>query len=351
MFCQYIVQIGRQLTFCAFTNHVVEYLCLQAIWLSVPLTISKARNHLLEEAQNTEMTDSKRKHVMGLLLADLILILSLIVLPTQLSVLSSVQAVSAEPLVSSQPFWPASQAETIRGYPQPVPVLSPLGQSSPPAADPCEPISGENYAQISINPPPTDRPAERHADLNLIVRGYTPTSAPKDLVFYYGDTDRGAPQLSGLFGDDRIPRISSVYRVFQWNWGEDCRGQSIGKPEVSLMGVEANPGEVLYVPPAKYTIGSGFDVMVLYASPVRMTLKYTREDNVVSGYTLHLENMCVEPRLLALYQACNAAGRGNLPALKAGQAIGRSRGKELGIAIRDNGVFMDPRSSKDWWSR
>jgi hypothetical protein len=337
--------------FCAFTGHVVEYRYLRAIRQSAILTDSRARSDLLEKAQDTEMTDSKRTHVRGLFLADLILILSLIALPTQLGVLPLVPAVSAEPMVSSQPIWQASLAQAISGYPHPGRGPSALGLSSPPAADPCEPISGENYAQISINPPPTDRPAERHADLNLIVRGYTPTSAPKDLVFYYGDTDRGAPQLSGLFGDDRIPRISSVYRVFEWNWGEDCRGQSIGKPEVSLMGVEANPGEILYVPPAKYTIGSGFDVMVLYASPLRMTLKYTREDNVVSGYTVHLENICVEPRLLALYQACNNAGRGNLPALKAGQAIGRSRGKELGIAIRDNGVFMDPRSSKDWWSR
>jgi hypothetical protein len=84
---------------------------------------------------------------------------------------------------------------------------------------------------------------------------------------------------------------------------------------------------------------------------VRMTIKYTREDNVVSGYTLHLEHVCPEPRLLALYQNCNARGRLRLPALRSGHALGRAQGGELVVAIRDNGDFMDPRSGKDWWSK
>jgi len=66
------------------------------------------------------------------------------------------------------------------------------------------------------------------------------------------------------------------------------------------------------------------------------------------GYTLHVENICVEPSLLALYQAMNAAGRSSLPALRSGQAFGRARG-EIGVAIRDCGAFLDPRSRKDWW--
>jgi len=45
----------------------------------------------------------------------------------------------------------------------------------------------------------------------------------------------------------------------------------------------------------------------------------------------------------------NDAGRGHLPALRAGQAFGRARGDEIGGVIRDNGAFMDPRSRKDWW--
>jgi hypothetical protein len=109
------------------------------------------------------------------------------------------------------------------------------------------------------------------------------------------------------------------------------------------------PGETLHVPGSGYTIGSGYEVLVLYAAEDRITLKYTREDNVVVGYTLHLEGICVEPSLLALYRARNVAGREQLPALRARQAFGRAVGGEVGVVIRDSGAFMDPRSRNDWW--
>ena len=88
---------------------------------------------------------------------------------------------------------------------------------------------------------------------------------------------------------------------------------------------------------------------MLYASETRLTLKYTREDNVVQGYTVHLENVCPEPSLLALYRQLNSQGRGRLPALRGGQALGRANGGEIRAAVRDSGTFMDPRSRKDWW--
>ena len=214
----------------------------------------------------------------------------------------------------------------------------------------CAAIPGEIYGETWLNSPPSNRPAERHPDLNLILRGYgLAATSSKALVFYNGDTDNKAPQLSGLFGDDRVPQFTALYRVFDWNWGDDIRGDPLKDPEVTLIGAATQPGEILYVPPAGYTIGEGYDVVVLYASPLRITLKYTRDDNVVKGYTVHVENICVEPNLLGVYNNCNNNARGHLPALKAGQAIGRARGTEIGIAIRDNGVFMDPRSNKDWW--
>jgi hypothetical protein len=113
------------------------------------------------------------------------------------------------------------------------------------------------------------------------------------------------------------------------------------------MGV--TPGEVIYFPESGYSIGSGYMALVLYASEERITLKYTREDDVVEGYTIHVENICVEPRLLSLYREKNDQGRGRLPALGADQPIGRARGYEIGVATRDWGTFLDPRSRKDWW--
>jgi hypothetical protein len=102
-------------------------------------------------------------------------------------------------------------------------------------------------------------------------------------------------------------------------------------------------------PPSGYEIGDGYEVLVLYASPGGITLKYTREDNVLYGYTLHLDGLCVDPRLLDLYRDCDRQGRGRLPAVRAGQPVGCVAASEVRFAIRDSGAFMDPRSRKDWW--
>lgn len=216
----------------------------------------------------------------------------------------------------------------------------------------CQPIAGESYGVVSVKPPPTDRPAENHPDLNLALRGYMPTSAYLGLVDYDPPTDPGAPQLPGLFDDNRTAAFIAAYRVYDWDWICNCRGAPLATWEVTLAGLAVMPGEIIRVPASGYDLGrtaAGYEVLVLYASTNRITLKYTREDNVINGYTLHLENMCVEPNLLALYQSWNAAGRASLPALFAGQGVGRAMSGEIGVAIRDTGSFMDPRSRKDWW--
>jgi len=213
----------------------------------------------------------------------------------------------------------------------------------------CAPIPGVQYSTLSVNGSPTDRPAEQHADLNLALRGYEVTSAFLGLVDYGGGSDTAAPQLYTLFADGRVPVFSTVYKVYDWDWDCNCRGSLLTTWPVTLAGMGVAPGEVLRLPDSGYDIGSGYEALVLYASEERITLKYTREDNVVDGYTIHVENACVEPGLLALYRAWNAAGRGQLPALRGGQPFGRARGAEIGVAIRDAGNFMDPRSRKDWW--
>ncbi len=213
----------------------------------------------------------------------------------------------------------------------------------------CQPILGESFGVLRVNPPPTDRPADAHADLNLALRGHQPAAAHVGLIDYSGSGDPNAPRFAGLFSDNRSPAFSSVHQVYDWNWGCNCRGPLIAYPAVTLAGLTVTPGETIHVPDSGYTIGNGYEVLVLHASPDRITLKYTRDDNVVNGYTLHLQNICVEPSLLALYQTWNSSGRGQLPALRPGQAFARARGDEIGLAIRDNGAFMDPRSRKDWW--
>jgi hypothetical protein len=226
-------------------------------------------------------------------------------------------------------------------------------------ASSCQPIPGTTYTAITVPPPPTDRPAALHADLNPALRGDRPTTGYLGLVDYNGPFDPRAPQLAGLFADRRTATFRAVSQVYDWNWGCNCRGAPLTTPPVTLAELVTTPGETLHVPESGYTIGSSqvwgdagtadYEVLVLYATGDRVTLKYTRADNVVHGYTLHLENLCVEPRLLALYEQWNAAGRGHLPALRAGQAVGRARSGAVGVAIRDSGTFLDPRSRKDWW--
>ena len=196
---------------------------------------------------------------------------------------------------------------------------------------------------------PTDRPADAHPDLNLAIRGWSPTAAEMSLVRYDGPTDTLAPQLDALFMPDRLPQFSHGYRVNHWYWGCDCRGDPVTDWDVTLLAVTTTPGERLRVPDSGYDIGGGYEVMVLYAAQNRLTLKYSAEDNVVQGYTIHLEGVCVAPDLLALYREMDGSGRERLPALQGRQPFGRAPGDEIRIAIRDNGSFLDPRSEKDWW--
>lgn len=210
-------------------------------------------------------------------------------------------------------------------------------------------VPGVAYGTLPVAGPPTDRPAAQHPDINLAIRGYTPTTAALRLVEYGGEGDALAPQLDTLFGDRRVPTFTSAFRVYKWDWDCNCRGEPNDNWPVTLLGMGVAPGEVIRTPDSGYDIGGGHDVLVLYAAPGRLTLKYTREDNVVSGYTIHLENVCVEPRLLSLYRAANAAGRDQLPALRGGQPLGRALGGEIMAAVRDTGTFLDPRSRKDWW--
>lgn len=123
---------------------------------------------------------------------------------------------------------------------------------------------------------------------------------------------------------------------------------------VTLVGVAATPGEPVYIPERGTQIYSGgYAALVLYAEEKRITLGYTRRDTVAAGYVVHLENVCVNPNLVALYKAQEDAdgwlATGHLPGLRNNQPLGAALGYEIQVAVRDAGTFMDPRSHKDWW--
>ncbi len=211
--------------------------------------------------------------------------------------------------------------------------------------------------------PMRDHPDFLHADLNLALRGFSPVTEILELRHYNGDTDSNAPRLHGLFEPNRIPEIRTVYQINEWIWdasqcggtAEGCRGNPVDVFwPVTLAGLETMPGEVIYVPERGPQIyAGGYVALVLYAEQQRITLGYTRRDIVSAGYIIHIENVCIDPNLLALYQAQkNAEGwhsSGFLPALRNNQSFGVAFSEEIGVVIRDAGSFMDPRSHKDWW--
>lgn len=238
---------------------------------------------------------------------------------------------------------PGDEGDTHRQF---LPLLSLQAAS---AAQPqCDVIPAASYASLSVASAPSDRPAAEHPDLNLRIRWFEDTVDFPGLVWYSGPTDLWAPQLNGLFQDRRLPRFTALHQVYEWDWACGCRTNPISRPSVTLASLATSPLEVLYTPPSGYDIG-GYEALVLYADAGSLTLKYTREDNVISGYTVHVEGVCVEASLLALYETMDGEGRRKLPALAAGQAFGRAAGGSIRVGIRDTGRFMDPRSGKDWW--
>jgi hypothetical protein len=232
---------------------------------------------------------------------------------------------------------------------QPAPTAPP-----PTIGGDCPVSSSARFSSIPFVGPSTDIPAAQSGDFNLALRGYAPVEAPPQLSDYNGPTDAHAPQMPGLFTDHRTPLFTAAYQVHDWNrsCGQyGCPGPLLSAPPVTLLGMATTPGEPISFPSrAPQIYGGGYIALVLYADVERITLKYTREDSVVNGYTVHIENVCVDPALLSLYRSLDAAGRPQLPALHNGDILGTAAGDQIAVAINDYGTFMDPRSRKDWWA-
>jgi hypothetical protein len=215
------------------------------------------------------------------------------------------------------------------------------------------------------------RPASNHADKNIELRGYGPNTDPTlvhGLVDYGSGDPTQPPQLATLFSPPRVPAFATLYRVNNWVWAPTpdpgTRGDPITDWPVTALGVATTPGEPLYVPTSGYDIGSGLEVIVLYADAESVALKFAREDSAgAPGYTVHIDGICTDPNLLALYEGLDdPAGPRyvfrppaqrpyayGLPTLAAGQPVGLARGVETVVAIVDTGGFMDPRSCNEWW--
>ena len=223
----------------------------------------------------------------------------------------------------------------------------------PPDAASCPDSSGASFTTVPVTGGGISHPDSEHADLNLALRGYSPIDVATSLFDKDGPVDDDPPQLAGIFADYRAPAFGQAYRVNDWNWscgGSGCRLGPLDHVAATLVTLAAGAGEALGIPHRRAQIyGGGYKALVLYAEPTRITLGYTRDDSVANGYTVHLEGICVDPNLVALYRSSNAAGRGFLPALREDEVLGTTPNGSVLVAVRDRGVFFDPRSRLDRW--
>ncbi|MEM7803027.1 MAG: hypothetical protein AAF633_27805, partial [Chloroflexota bacterium] len=208
------------------------------------------------------------------------------------------------------------------------------------------------------------RPAYNHADKNIELRGYSPNtdSGLQPLVDNgFGDPTQ-PPQFATFFSPNQVPPISQFLKVNQWDWASSpepgTRGGPINSPAVTALAFDLDSGTPLYVPISGYDIGGGAEVIILYADEDTVTLHYTREDSAAKGYTIHVDQICTDPNLVALYNTLDdpngpryqfPSSGYDLPALAAGQAFGTTSSDDMVIAIVDTGAYIDPRSCNNWW--
>ncbi len=211
------------------------------------------------------------------------------------------------------------------------------------------------------------RPAYNHADKNIELRGYTPNtdaSLVRELVDYGSGDSTQPPQLATLFSPYQVPPFADFHQVHHWNWANSPAPGTRGDPitgthyPVTAVALTLPANEPLHVPVSGYDIGGGIEVIVTFADKDTITLHYTREDTSAVGYTVHIDNICTDPNLLALYNTLDDENGSrytypstayDLPALPAGQPFGTTNGKDMVIAIVDTGTFMDTRSCNEWW--
>ena len=246
----------------------------------------------------------------------------------------------------------------------------PRGQSeSSAAAYTCPTTSSNSYSQGIMYQYDNDNPvrhADHHADKNLALRGYSSVNQAKTFINYGSDDPIQPPQFATLFNPSRVPVFSTVYAANNWNWqpspADGTRGSPITNPPVTVLGLETTPGENLRAPTHARDLGAPAGAggsMVIFADADSLTLKFTREDSAATGYTVHIDNICTDPSLLALYNSLDNSARNtyhasrpysyNLPGLTAGKVFGTARDTEIRVAIVDTGSFQDPRSQFEWW--
>lgn len=203
--------------------------------------------------------------------------------------------------------------------------------------------STNSYDLIPIVGGRESRPPDQHADLNLKLRDPQPADFDTSLVEIPGSgIDPQAPKLSSVFEPD----FARTYAAHDWDWGCNCKGDLMTDGKAVLVGIKTTPGESIFIPKTERDIYEGkYHAVVLYAAEDTLTMQYARRGSVVEGYTVHYLGLRTDPNLVALFQESEGS---ELPGLTLDVPVGVAT-DELIVAMRDNGMFLDARSKRDWW--
>jgi hypothetical protein len=241
-----------------------------------------------------------------------------------------------------------------------------LDRTTPTPTPVCPTTSTNAYSTRTAYQADSDdpvRPAAEHADKNIHLRGYVANTDPglkRELVSYGTDDQKQPPQFATMFSPVRVPSLRSFYRVYDWNWVAGTRGSPITAWPVTALGLATTPGEVLKTPLSYYNIGpDDITALVIYVDETSIAFNYHDRDSAGPyGYTIHVDGICTDPNLRALYGQLDNAARNTfvgpnytypLPALRTNQAFGTAKSPETVVIIRDRGSFMDARSCNEWW--
>jgi hypothetical protein len=199
--------------------------------------------------------------------------------------------------------------------------------------------------KISAQVPPRTQSPVNDPDINIRLRGWSSASFSNQIVDYgVAEADFNAPQLSISFN----PSFANFFQV------RDRSGQGIDQSQITpfsepgLGEIQATQGNNILAPPIGYSIGGGFNYVILYATSRDIVIHATAEDSVANGYTVHFLNIAVNPALLDLYNQNEASGRKDLVAIPCKFLLGTVSGGNPLVTVRDTGSFQDIRSL-DWW--
>jgi hypothetical protein len=235
--------------------------------------------------------------------------------------------------------------------------------------NPCPTTSSASFSSIGFNGGPYkgNKLTDQNVDFRLSILGYAPVSQQLSFVRYTGDGGQGGPRLGDIFHPHRKATFTKAYQVYTWNWTDTqvplppppygSRGPLAHDWPVTVLDLATTRGEAISIPARDPSIAPGnYKALVLYAGPNELTVVYLLYDQVVvngTGYVVNMLNFCVDPNLVATYRAqLTPDGRRatmRLPALTNDQVVGTAVGSSITVAVRDGGMYMDPRDWADWW--